>query len=246
MHFLYLQHTRISSRRGKTVHCEEITDSRVTPTETGSRQQMLSLAGRVLVRKTYVPYTTLPTRKRNDDAVTVDLGSEDDGSMDRDLVENMRNHLLDSRSRDGIGSGLFPLTSKAQANYTFQLIGRERMNRRDTWHVRFQPKDPDEFTWKGDAYIDTEASEPVLVHTTLSRKIPFAVRALLGTNVPGLGYTVTYAPQEGGVWFPSTLGTEFKVHVLFLFHREITMDAENRSFERTHVQSTILGDGTQP
>jgi hypothetical protein len=77
----------------------------------------------------------------------------------------------------------------------------------------------------------------------LSRNIPLAVRALLGTNTPGLGFTVAYAPQPDGVWFPVSFGTEFKVHVLFFFSREILIDAENRDFEKTHVNAKIVGGG---
>ena len=76
----------------------------------------------------------------------------------------------------------------------------------------------------------------------MSRKIPFAVRTMLGTSLPGLGFTVIYAPQPGpqpgGVWFPVSFGTEFKTKVLF--HREIIISAENRSFEQTHVKSTVV------
>jgi len=97
---------------------------------------------------------------------------------------------------------LFPLTSKEQAGYVFQMAGRERLNGRDVFHITFRPKDKDDFGWKGVAYVDTAAYQPVLVTTEMARKIPFAVRTFLGTNVPGLGFTVIYAAQPDGVWFP--------------------------------------------
>ena len=65
----------------------------------------------------------------------------------------------------------------------------------------------------------------------------------MGTNLPGLGFTVVYAPQPDGVWFPVSFGTEFKIHVLFFFNREIVVDAQNRSFEKTHVTSQIVDVG---
>jgi hypothetical protein len=84
----------------------------------------------------------------------------------------------------------------------------------------------------------------------LSRRIPLAIRMLLGTNVPGLGFTAIYAPQPdakpNAVWFPVSFGSEFKIHVLFFFSRQITIAAENRDFEKTHVTSTILGTPTAP
>ena len=48
VHYIYVQHAKVTSHKGKTVRCEEITDSRVTPTEAGSAQQLLKLDGRLL------------------------------------------------------------------------------------------------------------------------------------------------------------------------------------------------------
>jgi hypothetical protein len=74
----------------------------------------------------------------------------------------------------------------------------------------------------------------------MARNLPFAVRTLLGTSLPGLGFTVAYAPQPDGIWFPTTFGTEFKLHVLFFINREITLSADNRDFAKTHVSSQIV------
>jgi len=176
------------------------------------------------------------------DGISIQVGDGD--SVDRQLVENIRHGLMNDKSRDGIDAHLFPLTSKDQANYVFRYVGRERMNGRDVFHVIFTPKDPKDFGWRGDAYIDTAAYQPVLVTTGMSRKIPFAVRTFLGTNLPGLGFTVTYAPQPDGVWFPVTFSTEFKIRVLFFFRRTIILDAQNLDFEKTHVTSRIVGEAT--
>jgi len=253
--YLYVQHAVVTSRKGKTVMCEEITDSRIVPTEHGAKQQLLKLDGRMLVKKNYVLYTELPGSKNaNSKGSTAENSSKADSAdeesnihistgdneTDRSLVESMRSNLTRDKSKDGISAGLFPLTSKNQAGYKFHLIGREHINGHDVFHITFQPKDKDEFTWKGDAYIDATAYQPVVVRTTMARKIPFAVRTLLGTSLPGLGFTVTYAPQADGVWFPETFGTEFKLKIFFFFSREIIISARNRNFEKTHVTSHIL------
>ena len=250
LHYLYLQHAHVVSRKGKTIMCEEVTDSRVAPSNSGSNQELLNLDGRVLQKRKYVTYTS-PLAKHSgetqndadDDSISID--SED---TDRELVESMRSNLTNDKSKDGIGAHLFPLTSKGQSDYLFHLVGREHINGRDVFHVNFHPKDKDDFGWKGDAYIDSSAYQPVIVRTTMARKIPFPVRAFLGTNLPGLGFTVVYAPQPDAVWFPVSFGTEFKLHVLFLFSREILIDAQNSKFEKTHVNSRIVsaGDGLQP
>ena len=247
-HYVYVQHARTSSRKGKTILCEEITDSRVTPSGTESHQELLKLDGRLLVKHKYVTYTHLPPAKNGDkssveadhDDLNISIGDDD---SDRDLVETMRDHFVNDKSKDGIGKGLFPLTSKNQQDYQFNLLGHEPRNGHDCFHIEFHPKDKDDFGWKGDAYIDSATYQPVFLRTAMARNIPFAVRTMLGTNVPGLGFTVIYAPQPDGVWFPVSFGTEFKVHVLFFYTRQIVIDAQNRDFEKTHVNSKIVGGG---
>ena len=258
-HFVYTQHATVQSRKGKTILCQETTDSRVTPGVKGSMQTLLSLDGRVRTKGKYVVYNALPTKPvipddlKDDPALPKDerkrrrearekLLDEDDGPMDQDLVENMRKNLTDDKSKDGLHAGLFPLTSKAQGEYSYALKGKERRNGRDVYHLTFSPKDKDEFGWKGDAWIDTEAFQPVMVQTAMARNIPFAVRFMLGTSVPGLGFAATYAPQPSGTWFPVSFGSEFKLNVLFFLHRTITISVENRDFQKTHVDSRIVPD----
>jgi hypothetical protein len=304
-HYVYVQHAKMTSRRGKTVMCEEITDYRFTPSIDGTDEQLLKVDGRFLKNKKLVPYTKLLPRDENkpkdedkpkDADKNQDAGKNQDAdqnkdknkdkpaakdseknnsgdhaagnqarkdkkkdkakdkdpifdpdsneTLDRDLVENMRWNLIHDKSKDGIAQHLFPLTTKDQANYAFRMVGREHLNDRDVYHIAFRPKKKDDFGWSGDAYIDTTAYQPVLVTTAMARKIPFAVRTLLGTDVPGLGFTVRYAPQSDTVWFPVNFSTEFKIHVLYFFHRQIILDAQNRDFEQTHVTSRILSDAT--
>ena len=254
-HYVYVQHARTLSRKGKTTQCQEVTDFRITPTDKGSQQQLLSLDGKLLYKGKYLHYTHLQSQdaKQKQNAATPpdnDLPADDDDPMDLDLVENMRQNLVADSSKDGIGAGLFPLTSKVQADYTYTLVGRAPLDGRDCYHITFHPRDKDDFGWKGDAWIDAKAFQPVLVHTTMARNIPFAVRTLLGTSVPGLGFTVTYAPQPAdtpdALWFPISFGTEFKLHVLFFLNRTIVLDVRSRDFEQTHVHSTLLTTAPAP
>jgi hypothetical protein len=247
-HYVYVQHARMASRKGSTVMCEELTDYRITPSAEGFHEELLKVEGRLRVKGKYESYNALlpdddVAKAPNDhEAVSVTIGSE---NADRDIVEHMRKNLMLDKSKDGINAHLFPLTTKEQGDYAFRLQGRERLNGSDVYHVTFRPKNKQDYGWKGNAYIDVEAYQPVLVTTEMARKIPFAVRTLLGTNLPGLGFTVVYAPQADGVWFPATFSTEFKIHVLYFFHRDITLNAENRDFEKTHVTSKML-DGVTP
>ena len=250
-HFVYVQHARVISRKGSTIRCEELTDTRITPTPTGSSQQLLTIQGRLLHKGNYITYNHLLDRKPTpeDDANLKQVDADD--NTDLDLVENIRDNLLGDKpghSKDGINANLFPLTSKQQAGYIFTLLGREPRNGRETFHIQFRPRDKSDFGWKGDAWIDTATFQPVVIRSALSRNLPLGVRVLLGTNVPGIGFTAIYAPQPGakstdnpdGVWFPVSFGSEFKIHVLFFFSRHIVIAAENRDFEKTHVTFTIL------
>ncbi|WP_348262731.1 hypothetical protein P8935_23440 [Telmatobacter sp. DSM 110680] len=269
-HYIYVQHAKMTSRRGKTVMCEELTDYRLTPSADGTDEQLLKVDGRFRRDKNYISYTALLPRddekpkeadtdkekektkdkdnekkdkkEKKEKDPTFDPNSNE--TIDRDIVENMRWNLIHEKSKDGVNAHLFPLTTKDQIDYAFRMVGRERLNGRDVFHISFRPKKKDDFGWSGDAFIDTAEFQPVLVTTGMARKIPFAVRTFLGTNLPGLGFTVTYAPQPDGVWFPVTFSTEFKINVLFFFHREIILDAQNRNFEKTHVTSRIVGEAT--
>jgi hypothetical protein len=248
LRYVYVQHAKMTSGKGATVFCEELTDYRITPSIERSEDQLLKLDGRLRVKGKYVSYHSLKDDDgksgvtADKDAVSVQIGGD---SADRDIVENMRKGLMHDKSKDGINAHLFPLTSKEQSNYVFHMAGREKLNGRDVVHINFVPKDKNDFGWKGDAYIDSTAYQPVMVTTGMSRKVPFAVRTFLGTNFPGLGFTVMYAPQPDGVWFPVSFSTEFKIHVLYFFNRQIILNAENREFEKTHGETKIL-EGMTP
>ena len=251
-HYIYTQHAHSLSRKGHTIRCEEITDYRIIPTAKGSDQKLLTLDGHLLYKGKDLHYTQLDahaTNVKDDDSLHIGVIGKDDDPMDLDLVENIRHNLVSDHSKDGIGAGLFPLTSKLQADYIYTLAARP-MNSRDCYHITFRPRDKDDYGWKGDAWIDAHAFQPVLVHTTMARNIPFAVRTLLGTSLPGLGFTVTYAPEPAdtpnALWFPVSFGTEFKLHVLFFFNRTIVLDVRNRDFQQTHVHSTILDANGNP
>ena len=126
--------------------------------------------------------------------------------------------------------------------YVFRLAGRESFQGRDAYRVSFTPADKDDIDWAGEAYIDATDFEPIYVYTKLSRKIPFAVRTLLGTDLPGVGYSLHFEKQPGGVWFPKSYGTEFTLHVLFLFNREVMVSLDNKDFEQTHVETKITAE----
>ena len=177
--YVYVQHAKMVSRHGGTVMCEEITDYRMTPSSEGSHEELLNLDGRQRKNHEYLTYHALrPDQvktktedppKKDPDPATIPVTISDD-SIDRDIVQNMRWNLIHDKSKDGISAHLFPLTSKDQQDYLFHMVGRERMNGRDVFHISFLPKKKDDFGWSGDAFIDTAAFQPVLVTTGMARK----------------------------------------------------------------------------
>jgi hypothetical protein len=162
-----------------------------------------------------------------------------DGELINEMSENMTN---DRNSRDGLDHDLFPLTYHQQLKYNFKLEGTQTYRGREVYRVSFEPKrgqDFDEAAWKGEAFIDQAEYQPVLVTTKLAVKIPLLVKTLLGTDVKGLGFSVTYQKFEDGVWFPVSYGGEFEIRAVFFYRRTISVSMVNSDFKRTSVESNV-------
>lgn len=224
--YVYKQHIHIVTHKpgGKLLR-EETADYDVTPMPEGTDKELKQLTGRYWHKGKY-------------DTFQGETGADDD-SLDAGLIKDFRNDLSNEKTKDGLAKNLFPLTSEQQKEYNFKLLGQEQQAGRSVYHIGFWPKDKDELTWAGEAYIDAVEFQPVRVFTKLSRRVPFAIRTFLGTDLPGIGFNVVYQRQPDGVWFPATFGTEFRIHVLFFINREISVALENSGFEHTHVQSRM-------
>jgi hypothetical protein len=225
--YVYRQHTHILTHKpkGGRLLREETADYDVTPTPDGTDKQLKLLTGRYWNKGKYETFEGEPV--------------PESGSLDGSLVQQFRDDLSNDKSKDGLQKNLFPLTTEQQKDYDFKLLGQEEQQGRSVYHIGFRPKDNNDITWAGEAYIDAEEFQPVRVFTKLSRRIPFAVRTLLGTDLPGLGFNVAYKRQEDGVWFPATFGTEFRLHVLFFINRDVSVSLENSGFQHTHVESKM-------
>src|SRR5262249_18723293 len=137
--------------------------------------------------------------------------------LDGELIDEMAEEMMsDGNSKDGIANDLFPLTLKEQAKYRFKLVRTEQYHSRSVYRVAFEPRPgAKDVAWKGEALIDAEEFQPLTVSTKMAPKIPVAVRVLLGTNLRGLGFSVTYRKFADGVWFPVSYGGEFHVRAVF-------------------------------
>ena len=226
--YVYQQHIHVISRKtnGKILR-EETADYHVVPKPAGTERTLQQLTGRYWHSGKYLDFSGEPVPAAE--------------STDGELIHSFREDLTNDESKDGLARDLFPLTTEEQQTYQFRLIGEETFEGRKTYHIGFTPKDTEDIEWAGEAFIDENEFQPIYVFTTLSRRIPFGVRTVLGTDLPGIGFAVHYRRQEDGVWFPTSLGSEFRIHVLFFFNRNMSISMENKAFEHTHVESKIIG-----
>jgi len=226
--YVYQQHIHVISRKinGKILR-EETADYHVVPKPAGTDRTVQQLTGRYWHNGKYMDFAGDPVPAAD--------------SMDGELIHSFCEDLTNDNSKDGLARGLFPLTTEEQQTYQFRLIGEETFEGRKTYHIGFAPKDTEDIAWAGEAFIDEGEFQPVYVFTKLSRRMPFGVRTMLGTDLPGIGFAVRYRRQQDGVWFPTSLGSEFRIHILFFLKRNMSISMENRAFEHTHVESKIMG-----
>jgi hypothetical protein len=224
--YVYQQHIRVVTRRtnGKLAR-EEITDYLVTPTPDGNQKEMNHVDGRYWHKHRYIDFHGEPV--------------PDKDTLDGAIVESFRHDFVNSKSKDGFEHDLFPLTTEEQKKYDFKLLGEQTARGRRVYRIGFRPKDKDDITWAGEALVDCQDFQPMRVFTKLSRRIPFVVRTMLGTDVPGLGFNVEYRRFDDGVWFPISFGTEFRLRPVFFINRDITVSLENSGFRRASVESAI-------
>ena len=224
--YVYRQHVHVAMRKpGGKLMREEDADYEVVPDPNGLKKELKAISGRYWKKGEYHTFSGEPRPEAD--------------SLDGDLINEFRHDLTNDESKDGLGRDLFPLTSAEQAKYTFQLLGEEERDGRKAYRIGFRPRDKHALDWAGEALIDGEDFQPIRVFTRLSRKIPFAIRTFLGTNLPGIGFNVDYRRQVDGIWFPSSFGTEFRLRAVFFINRVITISLENTDFKRTHVESRI-------
>ena len=223
--YVYEQHVHSVSRETNGKLMREVTsDYQVAPTPDGIQKQLVQESGRYFSKGKYIKFTGK---------------APDDDGIDGDLTNNFRDDLTDNNTRNGLSSDLFPLTSERQKEYSFRLLADTEQDERPVYHIAFEPSDKHDYGWAGEAFIDKQDFQPVYVFTKLNRKLPLFVRGILGTNVPGVGFSVHYRRQPDGVWFPVSFGTEFRLKVLFFMKRDISLSLLNKNFQHTHVDTKI-------
>jgi len=212
---------RLKRANGKLAR-EESRQYTVAPGEKGADRKLVKVDGKILDGKKEIDYTEAGYRTK-------------DADIDGALVDTFAREIL--WRDDSLGSirYLFPLEAKNQEKYIFRLDGEERYHDYDVYRISFRSR-VDE--WEGEALIEKNELQPVLVTSAWTGKVPTAVAIGLGTNVRQIGEKITYKRFDKGVWFPVECGGEMKLRVLFLYARTIAFSASNVGFRKTDVQSS--------
>jgi len=236
--FVYNQDVLIRFFRGNgKLAREESREYTVTPGPKDTTKTLLNFRGKYEKGGRYIEYTK-PGYEYKD----LDI----DGALMESLADDLTH---DKGSRDGIAVDLFPLTSKSQAGYRFALEGKEEYRGREVFRISFKPAVMDdehvfeETPWAGLILVDALEYQPVLVTTRLAKGLPFLVKTVLGTNLRGLGFKVSYERQDDGLWFPVNYGGEFEVKAVFFYKRKMAVALRNFGFQRVRVDTQVtFGD----
>jgi len=233
--YVYHQKQLLRMIRGtKKVAREEVREYTITPKFRGNDRQLVHFEGKYEKNGKYIAFNE-PGYKHKD----LDL----DGELLKELADDM---MHDKNGKDGIANDLFPLTYHRQQKYNFKFVKTETVKGAKVHRVRFEPKEKPKMSdledgaiWKGEALIDAQEYQPIQVATQMAWKMPMAIRTFLGTNLNGVGFTVSYQKFEDGLWFPVSYGGEFELRAVFLYHRLMTINMTNSDFRRTTVESNV-------
>lgn len=241
--YVYDQEERLRMHRagGRLVREERLSYT-VTPSEDGIQKELMQFEGKYASRDGFLTYSAPGYQYKNLD-------------LDGDFMADLEGSTGESKALDGISHNYFPLTAAQQAKYNFSLEGTETVRGRALYRIRFEPKLHDRHNlgslnldfddedgraaWKGVALIDPAEYQPVRVTIDLAAKIPLAVKVLLGSDVKGLGFSISYERFGDGVWFPVSFGGEFEIRGLFLYKRTISISLVNKNFRHADVKSAI-------
>ena len=229
--FVYHQDVliRLNRSNGKLAR-EEYSEYAVTPAANGNHRERQVFRGKYFDHGKTIEFTKPGFEHKSLDA-------------DAGITQSFDGFGDDQKSRDGIQRDLFPLTSKEQRKYRFTFAGEEDYFGTPVYRVTFEPRktapDDDDESWAGEALIERNEFQPVLVTTHLAEKIPVWVKTVLGTDVKALGFKVTYRRFDQGLWFPVTYGGEFQFKALFLYSRKVGLSLRNSDFHRADVQSSV-------
>jgi hypothetical protein len=213
---------RIKRANGKLAQ-EESRKYIVAPTEKGADRKLVKVEGKILDGKREIKYDEAGFRRKDMD-------------IDGALVDTFAREIM--WRRNAVGPVVYWLPLQNLDKYTFKLEGEERYHGYDVYKIGFREADGKD-DWEGEALIERNEFQPVLVTSAWTGKVPTAVAIGLGTNVKHIGAKITYQRFDKGIWFPVSSGGEMKLRVLFLYARTIAFSASNNGFRKTDVKSSV-------
>jgi hypothetical protein len=215
---------RLKRSNGKLAR-EESRKYIIAPLELGARRKLVSVEGKILHDKKETGYTAAGFREKEMD-------------IDGALVDSFAREIMWRRDTVGPMIYWFPLESKQLERYSFKLEGEERYRDYDVFRISFREIDGKD-SWQGEALIERNEFQPVVVTSAWTGRVPVAVTIALGSNVKQMGAKITYQRFDKDVWFPVSCGGELKLRALFLYARTIAFSATNAAFRKADVQSSI-------
>ncbi|HWE48958.1 MAG TPA: hypothetical protein VG273_04185 [Bryobacteraceae bacterium] len=211
-------------RPGGKLAREETRKYVVAPSATGAHRKIVSVEGKILDGKKEISYNTAGFRTKNTDI---------DGALTDSFAREVMWH-----NRLGPMEFWFPLTAELQAKYKFTLEGQEKYQSYDAWRISYRENDG-QGDWRGEALIEKNELQPILLTSEWASKVPLAVTMALGISIKQVGAKITYRRLAKDVWFPVTGGGEMKLRVLFFYDRTIAFRSTDSGFRKTDVQSSI-------
>ena len=214
---------RLQRPHGKLAR-EEDRRYAVAPGPTGASRKIVSVEGKIHDGAGDIGYTTAGFRTKATD-------------IDGALIDSFAREVM-WKERMGPLDYWFPLTAKRQARYTFKLEGEETWHGYDAWRISFVETDGQD-KWQGEALIERNEFQPLLMTADWTAKVPLAVAIGLGTTVKHVGAKITFQRFAKDVWFPVTCGGEMQLRVLFFYNRTIAFSATDSNFQQTDVKSSV-------
>jgi hypothetical protein len=229
--YVYDQNVFVRMKRanGKTAR-EESREYVIAPGEKGAKRKLVKLVGKVIEGRKEIPYSDPKFRVKKVD-------------IDGELTDSFAHDLLWARHGK---VDWFPIHQKNLDHYSFKLEGTENYREYDVYRVTYQElkdDDGDSGCWTGEALIERNHFQPVLLTSSWDCKIPMAVKAFLGINVHHIGAKIVFRRFDNEVWFPVSCGGEMKFRVLFMYARTIAFSGSAGNFRKADVQSSIQFEG---
>jgi hypothetical protein len=160
--------------------------------------------------------------------------------------------MFDDSSKDSTNAerSLFPFVESELAHYTFRLEGTQTFEGRRVYRVAFEPKpqrgsgDADwQAQQRGEALIDVDELQPIVVRSQLVQRMPLFVRLILGSSAKSHGLTIKYQKLGDGVWLPASSSGEYDMRILFTHTRKLSVSSIYTDFRRTQSTSSAKSSG---